>query len=99
MVKGRNSTGFGLRMQDGLLAEIEDIARRRGLTRNELIVELVKLGLEKGGENSSPEPRAVVVKGIGLGKKVELARGYPLAEGLSRSYNIDTEAKDVKEKT
>ncbi len=67
MAKGRNSTGFGLRMQDDLLAVVENLARNRGLTRNELIVELVRLGLDT--EEASPavtvQPKPIAVGVVG----------------------------------
>jgi len=88
MAKGRNSTGFGLRMQDGLLAEIEVLARSRGLTRNELIVELVKLGLDNWGKDG-PSPLAVQPgKRIGVGIAVyepvaKTVQSLPIAKAVN----------------
>jgi len=55
---------------------VENLARSRGLTRNELIVELVRLGLDTWGEEApsimtvQPKPIAVVVGGKPSAKAV-----------------------------
>jgi len=69
MAKGRHSTACGLRLQDNLLGVIEELARDRGLTRNELIVELVKLGLDNCGKEIPPPgvtvPRPIDIETVG----------------------------------
>jgi len=66
MAKGRNSTGFGLRMHDDLLAAVGDLAQSSGFTRNELIVELVRLGLDSWGQGApltvTVEPKPIAVE-------------------------------------
>jgi len=75
MAKGRNSTGFGLRMHDDLLAVVEGLARSSGLTRNELIVELVRLGLDT---TRSPAV-AVQLKPVAVG----VVGRAPLVKGVT----------------
>ena len=69
MAKGRNSTGFGLRMHDDLLAAVGDLAQSSGFTRNELIVELVRLGLDSWERGAPPtvivQPKPVAVGVVG----------------------------------
>jgi len=78
MAKGRNSTGFGIRMQDDLLVVVENLARSRGLTRNELIVELVRLGLDTRGEEA-PSTMTVQPKPIAVG----VVGGKPSAKAVT----------------
>lgn len=79
MAKGRNSTGFGLRMRDDLLAAVGDLAQSSGFTRNELIVELVRLGLgswERAPSTVTVQPKPVVVGVVGRESVKVVAAGH-----------------------
>jgi len=84
MAHGRNSTGFGIRINDQLLAAVKSLAASQGMSTNQLIIQLVQHGLEcrerqeflvKSAAVSLPVTETVVKRTVPV---THVSQAYPI---------------------